>query len=238
MERVAFEILKENVSWQTLLKEHRDHVLKQIVPVFSNDDGSRSINDVFKRLFHPQSAFGAGAKSTQGSGETGSSTSPTLGSGQTKSSTKKLKQLSECIDKVFVKEVVFQIGDAKFSVPYIKPASSDLPQPHNIFLWSVSKLYYGLRCILCHGNPTSTFEEGVLKDDPDTYGLNIDSHAKEITYYSTFRKAMYDKRRDVSVNLETVMNMIYFFETSAMILRKAIAVWVYDNCEKFVIWNK
>lgn len=202
-EVIAYNAITEKDALQTLLREHRQHALKNTTPVFGPLSKGTSIDASFLRLFDPPSKDSDAAEGAR----------------------KKSESKSDCIPGITDQNFEYHTGDVSGS----KKVHFDDPKG----LHNVSKLYYGLRCVLCHGDPSSTLDEGVLQGFPDGDSLFItkgDDAKGEVEkgimrLYEDIKK----DKRETTVDYITVLNMLQFVEASARLLRKGVVTWIKEH---------
>lgn len=111
---------------------------------------------------------------------------------------------------------------------------------------NISRLYYGLRCTLVHGNNKKTLD-GSLKDFPvDEENFSLPTTCKDSTTIAKhyIRLYMWIKKygREVWVNYLTLLNITRFYKAAAHSLMLTLAKFLYDcsttdSREGILIWK-
>lgn len=110
-------------------------------------------------------------------------------------------------------------------------------------LHNISRLCYGLRCVLVHGIAEKTLNDGALKDFPDNIDEFLlpnenDEAIKE--YYVGLYIRIKEYKRNVDLSYLTLLNVICFLRYAACSLMRAVAKWFYDiqqGEDKQCIWK-
>ena len=123
-------------------------------------------------------------------------------------------------------QLIIESGDFKFDIiiPHcsitLNDDKSSLDALHNI-----SRLYYGLRCALVHGNQDITIQ-GVLQNFPDTedrFPLP-DRHSEYVkSYYTGLYLWIKDYGRNIWLHYRDFVNITRFYKIAAKCLKVAVA---------------
>ena len=162
------------------------------------------------------------------------------------------------IDEMFVKlfqaertwpslsQLVIEVGRFNYSIPYtgnwkkdpkviLQETSTSTPNYEYALkaLNNISRLYYGLRCILVHSNYQKTLE-GSLSNFPksvDSFPLPTACKRKEdiAKHYTRLYCWIEGHNREIWVNYQTLLTITRFYKTAAYCLMLAVAKFLYDN---------
>lgn len=111
-------------------------------------------------------------------------------------------------------------------------------------LHNISRLYYGVRCTLVHGNHKKTLQ-GALKDFPnDSAGFTMPSKndTKVRDYYVKLYKRVEEYGRNAWVSYLDFFNLTRFYGSAANFLRLSVARWFhttdeFKSTQRILIWN-
>ena len=140
--------------------------------------------------------------------------------------------------------MIIQLGNLKFDiiVPHcgitLNADKSSLDALHA--LHNISRLYYGLRCALVHGNPDITIR-GVLKTFPDTvdHFPLPDGHSEDVkSYYTRLYLWTKENGRYTWLHYRDFVNITRLYKIAAKCLKVAVAKRLCQiTKDKVQIWD-
>lgn len=212
--------------WRRMLDEHRDRILhtKTLLPIFNfssiDSENVMCIDELFQQLFLPQS--------------------------QEKEKNKKQDNKQDKEQGKSLSDMLIECGGFKY--PIRIPDNSEIlvtlesakMSDHSAVaaLCNISRLYYGLRCVLVHGKPRKTLT-GVLKyfpDDPDNFPLPARNDRRVKKYFVELFNSVKQDGRNAEVCYQTLYNLGSFLTVAAKYLMKTVAKWITSLCPDRDIW--
>lgn len=92
-------------------------------------------------------------------------------------------------------------------------------------LWNLSRLFYGVRCIFAHGDPTRTLDKALKNFPTDARELLGEEYELAGHYLVTLYEFLIKYKSETNVSYLNWVNILRFYKAAAVGLREALALW-------------